>query len=149
MAVIKTAHRSQPGSRDDELGPTLPARYRTYERLPNANAIRAYRSRASCEGIQRRHRRCFELIKHENEMIHNRMTWFLLLQGFMLAGVAFGWEKSRHLVAIFSSIGALTALSSFVTMRQGSSPGYSLSLWGIKKTLSNWRCSYWTLSPCV
>ena len=44
------------------------------------------------------------LIIHENEMINHRMTWFLVLQGFMLTGIAFGWEKSRELCGVFACI---------------------------------------------
>lgn len=60
--------------------------------------------------------RYFQLIRHENDMINARMTWWLVLQGFMLAGIAFGWEKSLGLVVIFSFIGVLTSLSSAIVL---------------------------------
>ena len=61
--------------------------------------------------------RYFQLVSHENDMINARMTWWLVLQGFMLAGVAFGWEKSLALVIIFASIGIITSLSSAIVLR--------------------------------
>ena len=57
------------------------------------------------------------LIIHENEMINHRMTWFLVLQGFMLTGIAFGWEKSRELCGVFACIGMLSSLSVGILLR--------------------------------
>ena len=58
-----------------------------------------------------------ELIAHENIMLNHRMNWFLVLQGFMLAGVAFGWEKSVALCAVFCSIGILSSISVGILLR--------------------------------
>lgn len=44
------------------------------------------------------------------------MEWFLLLQGFMLAAVAFGWEKNKGMVYIFSVMGILTCVSCGVNL---------------------------------
>ena len=59
------------------------------------------------------------LIIHENEMINHRMTWFLVLQGFMLTGIAFGWEKSCALCGVFATIGMLSSLSVGIILRLG------------------------------
>ena len=60
-----------------------------------------------------------ELINCENEMINQRMSWFLILQGFMLAGLAFAWEKSVALCVVFSFIGILSSLSVGILLRYG------------------------------
>lgn len=52
-----------------------------------------------------------QLINHENEMVNHRMHWFLILQGFMFAGIAFAWDKNDALCIVFSSVGILSALS--------------------------------------
>jgi hypothetical protein len=60
-----------------------------------------------------------KLVAHETEMVNHRMSWFLVLQGFMLAGLAFGWEKSSALCTIFSSVGILSSLSVGILLRYG------------------------------
>lgn len=60
-----------------------------------------------------------ELIAHENGMVNDRITWFLVLQGFMLAGLAFGWEKSTALCIVFSLLGILTSISVGIVLRYG------------------------------
>jgi len=52
-----------------------------------------------------------QLIQNENEMTNHRMNWFLLLQGFMFAGLAFAWGKSTALCIVFSCVGALSSIS--------------------------------------
>lgn len=60
-----------------------------------------------------------ELIARENDMINQRITWFLVLQGFMLAGLAFGWEKSAALCTVFAVLGILTSISVGILLRYG------------------------------
>lgn len=52
-----------------------------------------------------------KLIQNENEMTNHRMNWFLILQGFMFAGMAFAWDKSTSLCVVFSCVGALSSVS--------------------------------------
>jgi hypothetical protein len=59
------------------------------------------------------------LIHYENEMINHRMNWFLILEGFMFAGIAFAWEKSMALCIVFSSVGMLSSLSVGILLRFG------------------------------
>ena len=59
------------------------------------------------------------LINDENEMINHRMNWFLILQGFMFAGLAFAWEKNSALCIVFSCVGMLSAVSVGVLLRYG------------------------------
>lgn len=59
------------------------------------------------------------LIHNENEMVNHRMHWFLILQGFMFAGLAFAWEKNVALCIIFSIVGMLSSMSIWVLLRYG------------------------------
>ena len=59
------------------------------------------------------------LIHDENEMVNHRMHWFLILQGFMFAGLAFAWEKNSALCIVFSIVGMLSAVSVGVLLRYG------------------------------
>jgi hypothetical protein len=60
-----------------------------------------------------------EMIDRENTMVNHRMSWFLALLGFMLAGLAFGWDKSVALCSIFSLIGIFSSLSVGLLLRCG------------------------------
>jgi len=59
------------------------------------------------------------LIQHENEMTNHRMNWFLVLQGFMFAGIAFAWDKSTALCVVFSIVGILSSISVGILLRYG------------------------------
>lgn len=59
------------------------------------------------------------LIHDENEMVNNRMHWFLILQGFMFAGLAFAWDKNCALCIVFSCVGMFSSLSVGVLLRYG------------------------------
>ena len=60
-----------------------------------------------------------QLIRDENAMVNNRMNWFLILQGFMFAGIAFAWEKNSALCIVFSCVGMLSAVSVGMLLRYG------------------------------
>ena len=54
-----------------------------------------------------------ELIKHENDLIDHRLTWFITIQGLLFTALGFAWGKSdaKSLVFVFSGLGFLTAIS--------------------------------------
>ncbi len=52
-------------------------------------------------------------------MINHRMQWFLILQGFLFAGIGFSWEKNTALCIVFSSVGVLSSLSVGFLLRCG------------------------------
>jgi hypothetical protein len=62
----------------------------------------------SNEGIVR------DLIKHENDLLNHRLTWFITIQGLLFAALGFAWSKSdaKELVFVFCGLGILTAVSS-------------------------------------
>jgi len=33
------------------------------------------------------------MVRHENDLINQRMGWLLQLQGFLFAALAFGWDQ--------------------------------------------------------
>jgi hypothetical protein len=59
------------------------------------------------------------LIHQENEMVNHRIQWFLLLQGFMFAGIGFAWEKNTALCIVFSIVGILSSVSAGLLLRCG------------------------------
>ena len=54
-----------------------------------------------------------QLIQHENDLINHRLTWFITLQGLLLAALAFAWDKNdaKGLVFVFCGLGILAAIS--------------------------------------
>lgn len=52
-----------------------------------------------------------DLIMHENQLINDRMTWMLVIQGFLFAGLGFVWENHGAVIYVFCAVGLLTALS--------------------------------------
>jgi hypothetical protein len=53
-----------------------------------------------------------ELIKQENDLVNQRMTWLIQSQGLLFTAVAFAWEKApKALTLLISILGVATALS--------------------------------------
>jgi hypothetical protein len=40
-----------------------------------------------------------EMIKHEDDLTNQRMSWFLTIEGLLFAALSFGWDKNRWLVS--------------------------------------------------
>jgi hypothetical protein len=60
-----------------------------------------------------------ELIRLENDALNWRMGWFLTLQGFLFAALAFAWDKDAELIVVLSIIGILSSLSVGILLRYG------------------------------
>jgi hypothetical protein len=60
-----------------------------------------------------------ELIRLENEALNYRMSWFLTLQGFLFAALAFAWNEDAELIVVLSVIGILSSLSVGILLRYG------------------------------
>ena len=58
-----------------------------------------------------------ELLTQENTLMDNRMSWFLTLQGFLFAALAFGWDKGASLIAVFGIVGIMSSISVGILMR--------------------------------
>jgi hypothetical protein len=53
-----------------------------------------------------------ELIRSESDLLHQRVTWLLQIQGLLFAALAFAWNvKSTQLVVLFCVLGIATAVS--------------------------------------
>lgn len=54
-----------------------------------------------------------ERVKHENDLIHQRMSWLGTFQGLLFGAVAFAWKEASAglLVYIASAIGFLVSIS--------------------------------------
>lgn len=72
------------------------------------------------------------MIRDENEMINHRMNWFLILQGFMFAGLAFAWDKNSAVCIVFSFVGMLSSMSVGILLRYG-----ILAIKNLEQSISN------------
>jgi hypothetical protein len=61
-----------------------------------------------------------ELIRHENELINQRLTWLGTFQGLLLAALAFAWDKKSAggIVCVLCTVGAMVAISTGVATRR-------------------------------
>lgn len=52
------------------------------------------------------------LIKHENELVNQRLSWLVQIQGLFFAALAFAWERApRELTFLLAILGIATAVS--------------------------------------
>ena len=53
------------------------------------------------------------MIRHEDEQINRRMTWFCTIQGLLFAALAFSWKPSsaKLLVYVLAALGIVVAVS--------------------------------------
>jgi hypothetical protein len=58
------------------------------------------------------------MIRHEDTLMNQRFTWFVTIQGLLLAATGFAWKDGPPaLVVLFSSLGLATAVSAFFSYR--------------------------------
>jgi hypothetical protein len=62
-----------------------------------------------------------EMIRHENDLLNQRITWFSTIQGLLFAALALVWDKanSNSLVIILSLIGGILSASTFYALQRG------------------------------
>ena len=55
----------------------------------------------------------WERVKHENELINQRLTWLGTFQGLLLAALAFAWDKSdaKPIIFVLGILGIAVAAS--------------------------------------
>ncbi len=51
------------------------------------------------------------MIQHEDRLQHQRMTWLLVTQAFLLAAVRWSWDDHEFLVAVICILGLVLAIS--------------------------------------
>jgi len=53
-----------------------------------------------------------ELVRYESDLLHQRVTWLLQIQGLLFAALAFAWkESSIILTSLLAGLGMTTAVS--------------------------------------
>jgi hypothetical protein len=71
-----------------------------------------------------------ELIKHENDLVHQRLGWLLQVQGLLFTALAFAWEHApKPLPVLIALLGITTALSLWTAIRQYSPAVRGLRQW--------------------
>jgi hypothetical protein len=70
-----------------------------------------------------------EQIRHENELVHQRLTWLIQLQGLLFAALAFAWGKGEALVCLISFLGVGTAVSLWSALRHYGPAVRQLAQW--------------------
>lgn len=81
---------------------------------------------SSCEAAVR------DMIKHENELMHHRITWLSTLHGLLFAALAFAWDNKNDaqvLIFVFSVLGILISLSTFTVLHTASGAISDLADW--------------------
>ncbi len=69
-----------------------------------------------------------KMLQYEAEQFDRRINWLGRFQGFLLAALAFAWDKETSIVLILASTGALAALLILFGLIAG-----TLAVWRIRK----------------
>ncbi len=76
-----------------------------------------------------------EIIQHENELAHQRITWMVTLNGLLFTGLGLVWGKAEDKAFIFtvSALGMVVGLSTYTSLYLGGKAVMRLqSLWAVK-----------------
>jgi hypothetical protein len=52
-----------------------------------------------------------DMIVHESNLMNQRLTWMMQMNGFLFAALAFAWRDSTQLVPVLAALGITTSLS--------------------------------------
>lgn len=52
-----------------------------------------------------------DMIKHENEVVNQRLSWLFTLQGLLFTAISFLWEKNLILVVVLCIVGIISCIS--------------------------------------
>jgi hypothetical protein len=60
-----------------------------------------------------------EMIRHDDEQVNRRITWFCTVQGLLFAAMAFAWAKpgAKPLVFVFAVLGIMVSISTYYAVR--------------------------------
>jgi hypothetical protein len=72
-----------------------------------------------------------EMIRVENELINQRLSWLASLQGLLFAALGFAWGKTNTyvLILLFAGMGALVAISIGLATYRANKAIARLSTW--------------------
>ena len=76
------------------------------------------------------------IIRHEDELVNNRITWLSQLQGLLFAALGFAWDKpdAHFLIYCFCIIGALFALTSLIALASSDEAiNRTIAWWDVNK----------------
>lgn len=79
------------------------------------------------------------MIKSENELINQRMAWVSSFNGFLLAGIAFAWDKSRALVIVLAFLGITVSLFSGAALLAANRAFRELYVWWQENKPDNYK----------
>jgi hypothetical protein len=77
-----------------------------------------------------------EMVRHENELTNQRLTWMSTLNGLMLTGLGFIWGKpyDKQVIAVFCTLGIIVCLSGFLSLQIAEDSKFELlRLWKEKE----------------
>ena len=55
------------------------------------------------------------MLQHEDRLVNDRINWLTTVQGLLFASLGFAWDKkdTKVLIAVFSFIGVMVAISAW------------------------------------
>ena len=77
-----------------------------------------------------------EMIRHEDEVLDQRITWLCQIQGLLFAALAFVWGEptAYYLILVFCVVGFVVALTTWSALRQAWRGVIDLLMWWIKNS---------------
>ncbi len=69
------------------------------------------------------------MIRHENEVIAQRMTWLITLHGLLFAALSFAWKDAKPLVSVLCFVGVSVSVFSTMNVIAATRAQYRLSDW--------------------
>ncbi|MCQ8106401.1 hypothetical protein NP590_20020 [Methylomonas sp. SURF-2] len=57
-----------------------------------------------------------EMIKHENQLVDQRINWMSTIQGLLFAALAFSWDKANCLIPLLCGLGGVIAVITIINL---------------------------------
>lgn len=86
------------------------------------------------------------MIKSENELINQRMTWVSTFNGFLFTSIAFAWDKSQVLVTVIAFLGIAVSLLSGAALLVANRAFRELYAWWLENKPDNYLLVDWKLA---
>jgi hypothetical protein len=71
------------------------------------------------------------MIRHEDDVMNHRLSWFVALNGLLFASLGFSWGDAPELIPVLAAVGAVSSLSWIVPL--------FLSDSAIRRLVEDWR----------
>jgi len=79
------------------------------------------------------------MIRHEDDIVNQRMTWFLTIQGLLFAALAFAWGKGTVLGIVLGVVGIAICASSYTALNVGPNAVRKLVEWWSEHKPSDYK----------